>query len=277
MFKNLLSLFLSYSTILFSYEYELVICAIFQNDAPYLKEWIDFHEKQGVQHFYLYNNNSTDEFLTELKDFINRGKVSLFDWPYDYKNMAEWIHIQCSAYMDCVNKIRSKVKWCAFLDTDEFLFCTNKENMVKYLDKFDTYGALAVRWRIYGTSNKYLNKHDSLLNNLTMRAVDDFESHFIYKTIANPKCIKTIVNPHFATLNANKIFTDEYYHLLSQDCDNKYNSADFIRINHYWSRDMNFFYNQKLPRRSRWYREDSIRIEKSMNEVYDPILANPNG
>jgi hypothetical protein len=31
----------------------LAITAIFQNEAPYLKEWIEFHLLMGAEHFYL--------------------------------------------------------------------------------------------------------------------------------------------------------------------------------------------------------------------------------
>lgn len=37
------------------------IAAIFKNEAPYLREWLDFHRAAGVDRFYLYDNGSTDE------------------------------------------------------------------------------------------------------------------------------------------------------------------------------------------------------------------------
>lgn len=38
-------------------EYELAIATIFKNNAPFLKEWIEYHRMQGVKHFYLYNRS----------------------------------------------------------------------------------------------------------------------------------------------------------------------------------------------------------------------------
>ena len=37
-------------------KYKLSICAIFKNEANYLKEWIEYHRMVGVEHFYLYNS-----------------------------------------------------------------------------------------------------------------------------------------------------------------------------------------------------------------------------
>ncbi|MBR7025230.1 MAG: glycosyltransferase family 2 protein, partial [Selenomonadaceae bacterium] len=42
--------------------YDLAVVAIFKNEGHYLKEWLDYHLFAGVEHFYLYNNNSTDNY-----------------------------------------------------------------------------------------------------------------------------------------------------------------------------------------------------------------------
>ena len=32
-------------------KYQVSICAIFKDEAPYIKEWIEFHKIVGVEHF----------------------------------------------------------------------------------------------------------------------------------------------------------------------------------------------------------------------------------
>jgi len=44
----------------------LSICTIFKNEARYLREWIEFHRLVGVDHFYLYENRSEDDFAPVL-------------------------------------------------------------------------------------------------------------------------------------------------------------------------------------------------------------------
>jgi hypothetical protein len=34
----------------------LSICAIFRHEAPYLREWIEFHKLIGAERFFLYDN-----------------------------------------------------------------------------------------------------------------------------------------------------------------------------------------------------------------------------
>src|SRR6266403_965780 len=40
--------------------HELAVCAIFKDEAGFLREWIRFHQAVGVTQFYLYDNNSAD-------------------------------------------------------------------------------------------------------------------------------------------------------------------------------------------------------------------------
>lgn len=42
--------------------YFLTCLAIFKNEAMNLKEWLDHHLWQGVEHFYLINNGSEDDY-----------------------------------------------------------------------------------------------------------------------------------------------------------------------------------------------------------------------
>lgn len=41
-------------------DHYLGVCAIAKNEGPYFKEWIDWHLSKGVDRFYIYDNESTD-------------------------------------------------------------------------------------------------------------------------------------------------------------------------------------------------------------------------
>lgn len=49
---------------------KLAICVIVKNEAPYMKEWIDYHRLVGVEKFYVYDNESTDSLLSVLAPYI---------------------------------------------------------------------------------------------------------------------------------------------------------------------------------------------------------------
>ena len=51
-------------------KYNVAICAIFKNEGPYLKEWLEFNHLIGIEHFFMYNNNSEDNYLELLNPYI---------------------------------------------------------------------------------------------------------------------------------------------------------------------------------------------------------------
>ena len=95
-----------------SYKYDYAIVAIVKNEAPYIKEWIEYHKKVGFQKFYIYNNNSTDNIEAVLSEYIKQGIVDLINYPGEKR--------QCFAYNDAVEKHRYDCKYIAALDLDEF-------------------------------------------------------------------------------------------------------------------------------------------------------------
>lgn len=258
-----------------AYEYEVAVCAIFQNEADYLKEWIDFHEKQGVEHFYLYNNLSTDNPMKVLKPYIDRGVVDLIQWRRKHSSPSEWDSIQCEAYMDCINRNKDKVKWCAFIDADEFLFAPNGLSLSESLKEFDQFAGVAVNWVMYGTSGVLRIPHGkSMLDALVLRSELGNPVNLHVKTIVQPMFVEQCFNAHFFIYQEDKGAVNENFECVKQWY-TSINSVSKLRINHYWSRDRDYFYTKKMKRLSRigvGY-EKAVDLESQMNAVYDPILA----
>ena len=58
-------------------QHDIVLIAMFQNESPYLLEWIAHHALLGVSHFYLYDHLSTDDFNSTLAPLVRSGLVTL--------------------------------------------------------------------------------------------------------------------------------------------------------------------------------------------------------
>ena len=110
-----------------------------------MKEWIEFHKIQGVEHFYLYNNNSTDNYLEVIQPYIDSKCITLVEWPYSYKpgKTAEWHNIQNKAYMHCIENYRKESTWIAVIDLDEFLFCPDGTDLRKFREPYQKFGGSA--------------------------------------------------------------------------------------------------------------------------------------
>ena len=46
--------------------YNLVVLAIFKNESHIINEWITHHLNQGVEHFYMIDNGSNDNYRDEI-------------------------------------------------------------------------------------------------------------------------------------------------------------------------------------------------------------------
>jgi len=124
--------------------YSVSICSIFKDEAHNLCEWIEFHIIVGVEHFYLYNNFSSDNFQAVLQPYIEKGLITIIDWNVP--------HGQFSAYEDFYKKYRSETQWVSFLDLDEFICPYYEISVADWIRKYDKYPCVVLYWKMFGTS-----------------------------------------------------------------------------------------------------------------------------
>ena len=268
----LVALFTCISTLIFSKQDSLYVCAIFQNEARFLNEWIHFHLEQGADKIYLYNNKSEDDFMPRISKYIRSGQVVLRYWPYG-NDLEHWNTTQCKAYMDCIKHVKKKVEWVACIDTDEFLFSPTGKKLPEVLKDYQGIDAIGVNWVMYGSNNIEYLGDAWLTRNMTMRSElsDPVNRHV--KSIVRPQSVTGCINPHYFGLYPGKIMTNEAKDSMEGPFHD--NSVNILRINHYWSRDLSFFRNEKLKRQAKWWNstEEALKMEASFNLIYDPILS----
>ena len=138
-------------------KYKVSICAIFKNEAPYLREWIEFNHLVGVEHFYLYNNNSEDDYLSVLQPYIDEELVTLVQWPHN--------QMQMESYKDCINKFSGETQWLGFIDIDEFIVPKTTNTIYEFLQPFEKKaGSVNIYWKLYGTSGLMERNLDGLVS-----------------------------------------------------------------------------------------------------------------
>ena len=104
-----------------AFQYKLSICAVTQDEGRWLKEWIEYHLLVGVEHFWIYDNNSKDNSVEILKPYVEKGIVELFDWPFPTHNHKAYLDMQYGAYNDVLNYAKGRTEWLALIDIDEFI------------------------------------------------------------------------------------------------------------------------------------------------------------
>jgi len=126
---------------------DLAISAVFKNEASYLDEWITFHQAQGFSRFFLFNDNSTDNFLEVLEPYLAAGVVVLDDAP----EAPHFIRRQEASYDLALALARNDCAWLAFIDIDEFLFSPSGA-ISDVLPANPLIAGVFIWWRIFGSS-----------------------------------------------------------------------------------------------------------------------------
>lgn len=212
----------------------LAITAIVKNEAPYIREWIEYHKLIGVQKFYLFDNESTDNLQEILSPYIEAGLVEL----HSIKGPGR----QLDAYRQGIELAKDETKWLAVIDLDEFILPIEKEKTVLQILDEQKRAALLIGWMVYGSSG-YVEKQPGLVTDIYRKhATDDFIAD--YKSIINPRKVLKVVNPHYFIV-AGKT-TDETGKVIYQYPYNDMPEAlpaskKKIRINHYYSKSWEEF------------------------------------
>lgn len=225
-------------------KYFLTIAAIFKNEAPFFKEWLEYHHMVGVEHFYLYNNGSTDNFQEVLSPYIKNRMVTLIDWPDRPGKLPEnakyrWVHnIQLPAYEHAIQLSMKETKWLALIDIDEFIVPKLSDTITPLLEQYEEFPAIRLYWHVYGTSGvQELHPNQLVIETFhkTCLPDEDFNTKF-FKTILRPEeYIQFHWPPHIAMYR-----NDEPDIVV-----NKFEA----QINHYINRSVKFFYDTKLKTR----------------------------
>jgi len=260
-------------------KYYLSICTIVKDEGPYLQEWIEFHRLVGVEHFYIYDNNSTDNSKDILKEYIVQGIVTLIPWPTK-------TDVQVGAYEDWIKKFKQKTTWIAIIDVDEFLFSTYEQNLKKVLNEYENYAGVSINCLMFSNSNHFYTPSGSVIENYTIRPEDNSCLHNCIKSIHNTKYItsSSTLTPHFFTYKDDLKAVDENFCEIVFDekppfgAHSKNVSFKKLRINHYKFKSIQNSVKKSSVVRI-WHPEYKNYIERlkevnSKKQIQDLLLKN---
>lgn len=244
------------------FRYEYAVTAIAKNEAPYIKEWVEYHAGIGFEKFYIYNNNSTDDIYEVLEPYIQSGLVEYTDYPGRKR--------QCFSYNDSVEKHKHECRYMAVIDLDEFIVPFENGNISTAGNLIGNNGGLVIHWCCFGSSGYEKQPDGGVLDSYLYRAEDSFMHHIAIKTIFNPRKVICVSNPHFPCYYHGIVSVNENGNTVKGPIDYEVTYKK-IRINHYFCKSQEEF-RKKIDRgmgdvdgKRKW---DKF-IEYDKNEVYD--------
>ncbi len=217
-------------------KYYLSVCAIFKNEGKFLTEWINYHLLAGVEHFYLYNNFSQDNYKEILQPYIDNNLVTLTEFPVK--------HGQSQAYQNCVENYASETNWIAFIDLDEYAVPLKGKDLKSCLKKYSKFPAISFPWYMFSSSGIiHENTNKLICEQFTL-------GHYhaaSMKSFLNTKWAEKITSyksPHFFRFKIfNKVFPENT--AFFSKIKNKPQQPS-IQINHYYNKSFDYFRNKKI-------------------------------
>jgi hypothetical protein len=238
----------------------LAVCAIFQNEAPYLAEWVTFHRLQGVERFYLYDNHSRDGWRSEIRPELAEGVVTTRHWPY--------VPGQRIAYTDCLKR-RPRDEWIAFIDIDEFLFSPTGRPLPDVLDEFKQHPGVKVNWRTFGHNGHERRPGGLVTESYLTRAADDRWVNTHVKSIVQPSMtVRECPHPHFFNHYGEAVGEDG---VPQEGPFREPSTADLLRINHYFAKSREEL-QRKIARGGVDGRPLDDAAERARDEVHDETI-----
>lgn len=213
---------------------KLAIGAIAKNEHFGLKEWVAYHRVVGVEHFYIYDNDSMIPVAETLAREIGAGYVTCIPFP--------GLSRQMPAYNDCLVRFGQDNAWIAFIDCDEFLLPKEGDSVPEILNKyFVNYGSLQVNWVLFG-SNKHEKRPEGLvIENYIKATTSEYKDNLHTKAIVQPnKTICAGSNPHHFLMKPGFFAVGENFEGVSNAW-SRIHSVCKLQINHYTNKSKEDF------------------------------------
>jgi hypothetical protein len=207
----------------------LAICAVYKNEAANLREWIEFHRLVGVERFFLYDNDSTDDHHDALAPYLSDGSVTLTGWPFEAGQMA--------AYDDCLRRHAGGARWIAFVDVDEFLFSPLADSLADVLTGYEAAPGIGVNWRTFGPCG-HARRPDGLVIESYLTSVPTRFDRYI-KSIVDPALAVRSVNSHHFDYRQGFAVDENRYPIVGAAT--TFPSSSILRLNHYYTKSFSEF------------------------------------
>lgn len=210
----------------------LGVVVIIRDEAPYLDEWLAYHHALGVDHFFIYDNGSTDALVEVIEPWVNHGLVTLVHWPLPGG--------QIDAYSHALRFYGPSVEWLAFFDLDEFVVPLVDDDIPTVLARFPDAAEVRIPRIDFGFSG-----HREPPDQLTIEAYTEVADVFgrdpekppRVKTVVQPKSISA-VGIHTATVADDARGPDGQpvpSTTVGKAC------WEFVQLNHYYTRSFEEF------------------------------------
>jgi hypothetical protein len=191
--------------------YKLSVCTMVFNEALYIEEWLAYHMLLKVDHFFIYDDGSSDNLVDVLEPYIKLGVVTLIPWGKTNRTVdpslvqldPEYTRKQRFAIADCLFNHKDESEWFGVFDVDEFLVLNKYWPDMHAFLPFAQINAddYPIPMTIFGTSmhtktpKGWVLENYQWRSNMTLFGVNPYDNKFNGKSLYKSGC--GLPNVHF--------------------------------------------------------------------------------
>ena len=242
---------------------KVCVCTIGKKENLYVREYVDYYKKMGIDKIFIYDNNekNDEKFDLVLKDYIENGLVEIVDIRGKEAPQFE-------AMEDCRKKNFKNYDWLLFYDMDEFLFLRNFSNIKDFLKQkhFDKCQRIQLNWYIHTDNNLFYYDNRTLAQRFPEKKFATNGKILILSKVVKSMLrgnidvnITGVHNLNFNLIGCNGFGQIKKISLTqTKEPDNYY-----YYIDHYWSKSTEEFVN-KVNRGdvNQGFRNDKYNMER---------------
>lgn len=202
----------------------LTVCAIAKNEGPYFVEWIEWHRKIGIEKFYIYDNESSDNTKEILTPYIESGLVEYVFWSGQKQ--------QLPVYDDCIDKHRLDARWIAVIDLDEFIVPIKDKSIPEFLKRFEKFSVVEVNGLIYGSGGAKKKEAGGVMERFKHHSIPNIIANRHIKSIVDPRRVFCFIGSHEAARISGSA-ADSHGQPVTVNFRHREPQQDVIRLNHY--------------------------------------------
>ncbi|WP_420317642.1 glycosyltransferase family 92 protein [Ekhidna sp.] len=213
----------------------LTFATNFKNENPYLKDWIEYHVKVGVNHFYLYDQDGGEEAQEILRPYEEKGIVTRHPWTHldgtRFDGATKWWQRNKNhmGFAHAAKNYRKEFQWLMKIDVDEFLFpIDGSTHLHNWLNTVDVKKIKGIKLpRINFGNNGYDTKPEKSVLEAYIKREENYSDH------------KDLGNGDF--LSSNRFaYSAHWWHYKWYKFGKMLTNTDEMgwRINHYYTKSL---------------------------------------
>lgn len=235
-------------------KYKLTLGCIFKNESLNMREWVTHYLNRGVEHIYMIDDNSDDDYQEIIQPFQEEGKITIFK-----NDIPKIPNRQSIAYNKFLTPVIGESEWFMINDLDEFVYSPNNLLLSDTLNRYYNYEVVYNNWFNFN-SNGNVDHPKSIVSSCVKR-MD--ENQTIYAPLPNGEWVEQNAASLKYILNTKKFNNKNLeIHKVSSSSNinltNAENDYDMI-INHYPTQSKEFWQKVKMPRGdvNNWHPDDA--------------------